>query len=234
MRDLHDLPQRSEAWLAARCGRLTASEAHVPAMRGRTKGEESSTRRDLRVRIALERITGRAITSEHVNADMARGIALEPAALAAYEARAGQLLTAVGFITLGDDLGCSPDGVQLDAAGAIVGGVEVKCPRPATHLGYLRDPGTLVDDYRAQLLHTLYVTGAPWWDIASYGPDFPPSAQLVVVRVVPTTAPACLEADLPLVVLDLDPHVQALRQFLTEVEADVHAITTLTGVPQHG
>jgi len=52
-----DAPQRSPEWYAARCGRLTGSAAGD--MLARLKGNgEAAARRDLRMRLVLEILTG--------------------------------------------------------------------------------------------------------------------------------------------------------------------------------
>lgn len=204
-RDFHVLTcaQRSPEWYAARAGVLTASVA--ADMLATVKKGEAASRRDLRTRLVVERLTGQPIEDLYLylNADMKRGIELEPEARAVYEATTGELTTEVGFVrhdTL--PIGCSPDGVIGDFAG----GVEIKCPKPATHLGYLRG-GVLPSEYVAQVTHTLYITGAPWYDFASYDPRFPEPLRLFVVRVHAKD-------------LDLAGYETTLKAFLAEVDAE--------------
>lgn len=229
-RIISDVPQRSEGWFAIRAGKLTASVAHVPAMSGRKKGEESTTRRDLRFKLALERISGTAIEErEFVANDTERGKALEDEALAAYEARTGEMLTRVGFVYRDDlPIGCSPDGAVMPNADAITGGVDAKCPRPANHDAYRCDPSLLVADYEAQIAHTLLVTGAPWWDLASYCPQMPPTLRLVIVRLVPSgpVPPGGMGtwAGLRVQSVDLAAHELNVRQFLREVDSKEAAL----------
>lgn len=238
------MPQRSPEWYSIRAGRLTASEAHIPGMAGRTKAAEATTRRDLRTRLALERLTGHPQSEPFSNADTERGVALESEALAAYEGRSGHLLDRVGFVSyalgiLADDplIGCSPDGALVDYDNQILGGVDVKCPRPANHLAYLQDPSTLIADYTHQMAHTLLVTGAPWWDLASYCPAFRGlgASELLVVRVVPAgpvPVGAGLSADYLTRVeaVDVAAHELIVRQFLRAVEDTVTAIRQTAGM----
>ena len=70
-------------------------------------------------------------------------------------------------------LGCSPDGL-VGADGT----VEIKCPKPATHIRYLL-AGGLPDEYRMQVQGTLWVTNRKWCDFLSYCPKLPP----LLVRV---------------------------------------------------
>jgi hypothetical protein len=175
-------------------------------------GGEPAARRDLRVRIALERFTGvPAEDNGYVSPEMKRGTELEPAALAAYEAATGTLVQAVGFIRHGElPIGCSPDGV----IGNLEGGVELKCPKSATHLGYWSNEGKVPAEYLPQLTHTLYVSGAPWWDFCSFDPRFPEPLQLFRVRV--------LRAD-----VDLGIYEASLLGFLQEVEAEQAKVAAL-------
>lgn len=229
MRQIHRMTQRSPEWYAARVGILTASVAGDITSTLKS-GKESAARRDLRTRLALERVTGQSVERPFDNADMQRGRELEAEALAAYEGRSGQLMDAVGFVSWDDlPIGCSPDGALVDYDSQILGGVDVKCPRPANHLAYLKNPASLVEDYEAQMAHTLLVTDAPWWDLCSYCPQFPAVAQTLIVRCVPNTAPECFTTDVPVVRVDVAAHELNVRQFLREVDTEEAEIRRLTG-----
>ena len=52
-------------------------------------------------------------------------------------------------------------------------GLEIKCPAPHTHVGYLLD-GDLPKDYIPQVQGSMYVTGLPHWTFMSYHPDMTP------------------------------------------------------------
>src|SRR4051812_37881146 len=99
--------QKSPEWFAARLGRLTsscASDAFATIKKG-----ESAGRRNLRIRLVLERLTGKSQETGFTTFDMERGAALEDEARRAYEARTGTLIDTVGFV--GHDAlmaGCSP------------------------------------------------------------------------------------------------------------------------------
>lgn len=169
--------QRSEEWRLARCGRLTASVAKHILSTGRGGGEAVG-RRDLRIQLATERITGQPIEDGFQSDAMRRGAELEAEAIAAYEAHTGSLVQRVGFLAhIALPIGCSPDGM-IDNA---VGGAEIKAPKQATHLGYLLAK-TLPEDYRPQILHSLLVTEADYWDFCSYDPRFPEPLQIFCIR----------------------------------------------------
>lgn len=197
----YDMPQRSPEWFAIRCGKLTASDAKD--MLATIKSGEAAARRDLRARLVAERLTGRPQDDGYTSDAMQHGIDTEAESRRCYESVRGILVEDVGF--LGHDellAGCSPDGLAGD------GLLELKCPKTATHISYLRDDSALVAAYRAQLTHALWVSGAPWIDIASFDNRLPARLQFVVMRLERSA-------------VDLEAHESAVRKFLAEVENDV-------------
>src|SRR5437870_12397998 len=116
-----DVPQRSAEWSTLRLGRLNGSRA-ADMIATLNNGNEAASRRDLRNDLVIERLTGQSQENGYINADMTRGIELEPEALAAYEAQTGSLVQPVGYC-VHEALMCgvSPDGFISDD-----GMVEVK------------------------------------------------------------------------------------------------------------
>lgn len=142
-------------------------------------GGEAAGRRNLRVQLVLERLTGRSHENGYESRAMQNGTERETDAIGVYEAVAGVLVDRVGYVTHDTYMaGGSPDGV----IGAFQGLVEAKSPIPATHLDYLRT-GAVPSDYLKQVHHLLWLTGAEWCDWFSYQPDFPEPLQVKVVRV---------------------------------------------------
>lgn len=183
-------------------------------MQGRSKGSESTVKRDLRIRLAVELVTDKSQDSGdgYQSKDMAYGVEREPDARLAYEAQTGTLLREVGFVSSNDLLiGTSPDGY----VGEFEGGAEFKCPKTATHLEYLRTPG-VPDDYLCQLRHHLLVTGAEWWDFVSFDDRLPEPLQLCIRRLW------AKDAQLP-------AHKLAVVNFLGEVEKEKAAIEAMAG-----
>lgn len=209
--DVLDCDQRSEAWFSARAGRLTSSTVDAIFMQGRSKGSESVTKRDLRIRLALERIVGRSLDGDaYRSADMQYGVDTEPEARLAYEAETGHLVREVGFLACAElPIGCSPDGV----VGEFVGGAEFKCPKSATHLDYIRSSGVPAD-YLPQLRHHLLVSGAPWWDFVSFDKRMPDGLQLCIRRLWAKDAL-------------LDAHQLAVAMFCVEIEKEMESINAL-------
>lgn len=171
--------QQDEAWRKLRLGCATGSGfAHVLAQgKGR---DEAATRRNYRVRLALEILTG---VPEHddltYKKDIALGIEREPAGRLAFEAATGHLVEEVAFVKLDSmPIGCSPDGLIGDDSG-----FEVKCPSKAVHYEYLNLTDTPPSVYVAQVQGCMYVTGRSHWWFATYNPDYPPELQLHYFRV---------------------------------------------------
>ena len=201
--------QRTDAWRQARAGRLTGSRAG-DMLAVTKKGEEAARRRDLRLQLVLERITGAPQEAGFVSADMQRGTELESEAFSQYEALTGNLVRRVGFLAHTDLLtGTSPDGV----VGAYEGLVELKCPKSTTHLAYLRS-GQVADDYVKQCQHALWITGAAWCDFVSYDPRFPDNLRLRMTRITMTDA-------------DRKAYELLVRMFLGEVDREFEAVLKL-------
>lgn len=160
-------------------GKVTGSRAGDLLAKGRGS-EESVKRRDLRLALVLERITGQPEDEGFVSADMKRGAELEPDAVLAYEAATGSIVRRYGFLQHPEMpcVGYSPDGIVGDFKGV----VEIKVPKQATHMRYLRDK-VLPADYVGQVVHGLLVTGAEFCDFVSFDPRFPRPLQLFTVRV---------------------------------------------------
>lgn len=164
-------PQRSPEWFAARAGRLTGSAAS--AMTAEIKSGEAAARRDLRVKLALEQLTGQPIEDEDLskNVHVQRGVELEPFARMALEARLGAVIRETGFLSVNEMLmGCSLDGDM----GNFEEVVEIKCPKPAIHIGYLTD-GRIPRNYLWQCAHNVLVTGAKGCHFFSYCEGLPGS-----------------------------------------------------------
>lgn len=202
--------QRTPEWLDARLGHVTSSRASDLLATLKSGKGEAAGRRNYRLQLVLERITGRSQETGFVSAAMQQGTDREAAALARYEALTGNLLQATGFIAHDTLLaGCSPDGVIHDYEGI----AEIKCPQPATHWEYLKT-GRIPTEYAQQIVHALWITGAAWCDWLSYNPDFPPSLQTKLVRLVRDEA-------------EVASYELLVRQFLTEVDAETQAVLAM-------
>lgn len=162
-----DIPQGSDAWLEARRGILTASTVGR-LLTSTGKPASNETARTLTDTLITERITGR-VEPVFPTRDMERGTILEPFARDLYAEHYAPV-TEIGFARLDTDtytLGASPDG--LVGSG---GGIEIKCPRPRTHLATLRTE-KVPAQYMAQIQACMHVLDRDWWDFISYAPGLP-------------------------------------------------------------
>lgn len=202
--------QRSPEWFMARLGRLTGSRA--ADMLATIKSGEAAARRDLRVQLVCERLTQTLQEDAFVNAAMQRGIDCEPLAFSAYESLTGNVAHRTGFLahdTLA--IGCSLDG----HIGAFAGILEVKCPKSATHLSYLRG-AKVPAAYVPQIVHNLWVTGAAWCDFLSFDDRFSAGLQTFLVRHERNEQ-------------EIASYALAANLFLAEVAAEVEAVKALRG-----
>jgi putative phage-type endonuclease len=172
---IFDIEQRSEAWHAARAGRVTGTR-----FKSLMAKETTQTYRDLAYDLAAEIITGK--TEEgYVSEAMQNGIDTEPIARAEYIATVGVDVVEAGFVILGegakyyDWIGVSPDGLIGED-----GLLEIKCPLPKTHLKYI-DAGRLPAEYRYQAQGQLFVTGRAYCDFMSFVEGMQP----FILRVYP-------------------------------------------------
>jgi len=164
---IHDVKQGTEEWLRLRAGIPTASEFKnlvTPAWKIKTgKAVDTYFYKKL-----AEKWRGSPLPSWGGGV-LEQGSLREAEAIPYYEILSSRRVRRVGFLTTDDGrVGCSPDGLFDDGSG-----IEVKCPMPHTHVGYLMS-GEVPDEYLPQIQGALYVTGADRWVFMSYCPEFPP------------------------------------------------------------
>lgn len=216
------IDQRSDEWFAARAGRITASRMN-DVMVERERGEFKSGPRkgqqkpqpkaltDYAHQLAAERLTMRP-RKQVKAAALAWGQTVEPAAVAAYQAETGVIVTPAEFTLhpIYDFIGASPDFLVGDD-----GGGEIKSPESSeVHLQTLLTG--LPPEHIEQIQGGLWVTGRQWWDFVSYHPDFPESHRIYIQRVprddefIERLESACLQ---------LEEDVQAILNQLNRSEA---------------
>lgn len=164
-----DCEQGSQEWLEARLGVPSASNFGKVVS---ATGKLSTQRKAYMLDLIAEKLTGET-TSFTTTSWIERGNELEPEAADLYAFMTGRECEEKGFLL--DDskaFGCSPDRIVGD------GGLEIKCPKPATHVEYLL-AGKVPTKYLPQIQGCMLVTGAKWWDFMSYCPGIKP----LIVRV---------------------------------------------------
>ena len=199
--------QRTDEWLQARAGKVTASRFR-DVMSRTAKGLPTADRTRYLWQLVVERLTGQPVPA-YENAAMRWGAEQEAAARAAYEQRTGVAVEETGFVAH-DTLmaGCSPDGL-VDWDGLL----EIKCPyNTGVHIETLLNG--MSAEHTAQVQGQMWITGRQWCDFVSYDPRMPEPLQLHVQRI---------NRD-PAFIADLERQV---AEFLAEVGAQVEALRRL-------
>ena len=195
--------QGTPEWLADRAGKLTGS--NVDAIYATIKSGEAAARRDERMWLAIERVTGQPRPQGFISKDMQWGTEQEPFARMEVESATGLQIIEQGFCYLEDvAAGGSVDGL-IDPGTDCVGLFEAKCPKSTTHWEYWKN-GVLPPAYVPQVTHNVWITGAQYAIFCSYDPRMPENVRLFHVRVERSA-------------LKIDEHEQKVRAFLKEVDA---------------
>lgn len=158
--------QNSDEWLKARAGIPTASQFATVMAKGKTKGEDSKTRRTYLLKLAGEILTGE-LSENYSNAHMERGHQMEPEARSLYAFQNNCDPELVGFVRNGRK-GCSPDSLIGND-----GMLEIKTKLPHLLLDCLiKDE--FPAEHKAQCQGALWVAEREWIDICVYWPGLPP------------------------------------------------------------
>jgi len=173
------MEQGTPEWFNSRLGKVTASR--VADVLATIKSGESASRRNYRMQLVCERLTGKK-EETFTNAHMERGIELEPIARSLYEMDSGLFVKEIAFVehpTI-EMAGCSPDGLVSED-----GLIEIKCPTVANHIESItgKPVGTVPSKYIPQIQFQLACTGRAWCDFVSFNNELPEHLQLFVKRV---------------------------------------------------
>lgn len=176
------IEQGSPEWFELRRGLATGSHFSEVMAEGRGK-TEATTRRNYRMKLALEIVTGKVLDNVYgfsSNKHTERGKELEPIARMLYESHTGHIVKEVDFIKHKYlAAGVSPDGLVGDD-----GMVEFKCPIPAVHWDYINMPaGIPPAEYKWQVYGEMLVAERRWNDFVSYNEDMPRELQLHINRI---------------------------------------------------
>lgn len=208
------MEQRSEAWFAARAGKVTASR--ISDVLARTKSGWGAGRKNYAAQLVAERLTG-TVEQSYCNAAMQWGTDTEPHAREAYCQHMLCSVEEIGFVDHPaiEMAGASPDGLIGDD-----GLVEIKCPGTATHIETLLG-GSIPDKYRLQMLFQMACTGRQYCDFVSFDPRLPETMRLFVQRLARDDAEiAEIEREVGVFLSEVDDTVARLRaRYEQELEA---------------
>jgi len=158
--------QRSTEWYRIRLGIPTASEMHRIVT---PTGKASTQAGAYMNRLLAEWVLGEPIVSDYESDYMAHGREHEGAAAKAFEFQTGLKTTEIGFVTTDDGMaGASPDRLVEDA-----GTLELKCPAPQTHIGYMLSM-SVAEDYKVQNQSQMWICEREKSWVSSYHPRLTP------------------------------------------------------------
>lgn len=168
------IQQRSPEWYEQRLGKVTASEIKKVMMAKTTAGYK-----DYRAQKVLERILG-IVDESYTSSDMQWGIDNEDLARVEYMLMTGNVVVESEFADhpTVPMSGASPDGEIVRQNG----GVEIKCPKSATHMETL-EKKRLPSQYKAQVQWQMACKGWDFVDFVSYDPRMPIGSQIIIIRV---------------------------------------------------
>lgn len=165
MIQIHEMPQGTPEWFAARLGLPTASQFATVMASGRG-GAPSKTRQTYLYKLAGELLTGEPMDS-FSNAHTERGHVMEPEARQFYAFMRDAEPELVGFITNGPK-GCSPDSlIGKD------GMLEIKTKLPHLMIA-AHEHGGFPPEHVAQCQGQLWVAEREWVDLICYWPRMQP------------------------------------------------------------
>jgi hypothetical protein len=175
-------PDEKAAWLAARCGKLTASRMN-DALDFRKDGQPGARRIKLLHELLAERLTGYSVP--HVVTDaMEHGLEYEAEAVDVFVGMTGREPKLSRFYehpTI-ENFGATPDR-ELDD-----GLLEVKCPTSATFIQW-KIAGVVPEQHKAQMTAQCACAGRGWVGFVAYDPRIKTERQrLFLAKHVPTAA----------------------------------------------
>jgi len=204
------MEQRTDEWFKARLGKVTASK--VSDVLAKIKSGEAAMRRNYKMQLATERLTGQK-TDSYFNQAMQDGIDREDTAREIYEIVRDIKVEQVGFIdhpTI-KMAGASPDGLLPDN-----GVLEIKCPVETTHTTNLLER-KLPSRYISQVQWQIACTGADYANFVSYNPNFEPKLQLMYVEVERDNEYIeMLEEEVSIFLLEVDEVINTLKELNQE------------------
>lgn len=167
----YDIIQQTPEWFEAKKLKMGASHAAVIMANG--KGL------DTYIKELLADYYSEGEKEIYTNADIQRGIDLEPLARELYSIKTGNDVVEVGGYEYDKYTFVSPDGLVGDD-----GGVEIKCHSDKVFVDLLLHE--IIDPkYIAQIQMNLFCTGRKWWDYIGYNQNIKPYIYIKRVEPIP-------------------------------------------------
>lgn len=157
--------QDSEEWHAMRAGRIGGTSCATLLVNGKDESGLGVGAKTVLYKKVHELVTGVSVDG-FSNGWTDRGTELEPIARRAYENENFINVQEVGYISVNEFLGVSPDGLVGND-----GGTEFKCLSGPEHLRVI-DSGMYEKKYFYQCQWAMYLTGREWWDLCFFHPAY--------------------------------------------------------------
>lgn len=172
MRVYDHIEQGSPEWHQVRKGILTASLADKILT---PTGRKSSSANEIVAKMAAERMGLQEREDNFQSKWMTRGLQMEEEAINWFEFQTGLETRGTGFVLDPTELvGCSPDALVGDELNPL----EIKCPKPSTHLLWSMNPNELPAQYKPQVHFQMSILNSGAW-FMSYCPPLAP----MIIRV---------------------------------------------------
>lgn len=188
MRVYDHLEQGSPEWHKVRKGILTASMADKILT---PTGRKSSSANEIVAKMAAERMGLQEREDNFQSKWMTRGLQMEEEAINWFEFQTGLETRGTGFVLDDTELvGCSPDaliGEPLTYQGFVP--LEIKCPKPSTHLLWSMTPKELPAQYKPQVHFQMSILNAaqrpyPDWEyMGAWFMSYCPPMEPLIIRV---------------------------------------------------
>lgn len=206
------MEQGTEEWRNARAGHITSSM--LSAVIAKVKSGEAAARRDYRIQLVTERLTGIPIGEITAKA-LEWGKANEPDARRLLEVEAGIIVRQCGFIKHPEIpmFGGSPDGLIGHD-----GGAEIKCPFNSINHMQTVIARKMPDEHIPQVQGNMLVTRRKWWAFVSYDPRMPPNLRLFYQRIERDDAYICQK---------LIPEIMLFESEVTQMTSDLLSVQLL-------
>jgi hypothetical protein len=169
---VHTMEQRTPEWDAVRAGKITASVASKMVT---PTGKPSTQAKPFIGLLLAEQLGLQEPEPIPTTDDMQTGIDQEDESRLWFQVETGLKVFQCGFVESDDgESGFSPDGyVELDDGKICTFiPVELKNPKPSTHIGYLLDGG-LPNTYKAQCHFAMVISESEYMYFMSYCPGLP-------------------------------------------------------------
>ena len=161
---VNNIAQGTKSWFELKAGVVSSSSFSKILT---NTGKLSAQAKDYMYQLAGERILGECEES-YTSKAMQDGIEREAGARDLFSFITNHDVEEVGFIFKDESrkIGCSPDGIFPGS------GLEIKCPKLKTHVGYLL-ADAMPTKYNAQVQGSMWVRGCDNWHFMSYYTGMP-------------------------------------------------------------